>query len=349
MQQNNDTHDNLCIRMLQAAVSPGWPRRIPAILLMLWVAVHFAPQRTVREILAAIILAGCIANLGRIGTHLRGGYLLLRPAKIRASEKPSVRQHLSALVIADVSLTLTGIAGAIVLMIQPEAPLLWHIGFGSLLCLAFYSVALATVERADELGLERGTEIVRKSRLGGWLFKIARKGTRFPPARWLLDLFDNPTPEDEPSTLALVIAAVLLFAPVATASVELGAAGEKQAISAFTKEDDDSGGSSATEEKSEQTPANESGSQPKAPPTEPIKDSTGYRVVENLHLIIGKTKTADPGTEIPLGPEDLPLVVAAVPLIARLYRLTPAGAKSESSVYILTRRDTTLFFKVTGK
>jgi hypothetical protein len=236
--EKNDTADSLCTRLWWALATPGWPRRTPAVLLVLWAAFHLLPDRGAHTGLAAVALAGCLANLGRIGTHLQGKYLLLRPAKIRASSKPEVRCHLNALVIANLALTLLGTAGAILLMAHPEAPLFLRVGPISLLCLAFYAIALGTVDRAGELGLDRGTEIVRKSRFGGWLFKIARKGTKFPPAGWLVDLFDDPTPSDEPSTLALVIAVVLLFAPTAGVTVELSKAGETQVLAAFAKSAD---------------------------------------------------------------------------------------------------------------
>jgi hypothetical protein len=312
---------------------------VPAILLALGLALHLSPESAMRPALAATVLAGCLANFGRIGTHLFGGYLLLQPSKIRASQKPSVQRHLSALVGADVALTSAGAAGAIMLMAHPTTPLLLRVAPVALLCLAFYAIALATVERADELGLDRGTEIVRKSRFGSWVFKIARKGTKFPPARWLIELFDNPTPSDEPSTLALVIAGVLLLAPLAAVSTELGPALEKQAIAAFTQEgqgDDDSGNA---QEKPQEQP----------PKTEPVKGWAVQSEVSDLQVLIGKTSATDPKTQIPLDSDDLPLVVAALPLIARWYEVTPAGAKGESSIYILTRKDTTLFFKVIGK
>jgi hypothetical protein len=349
VEENSNHRDSLCLRLWQAAVTPGWPRRVPAILLVLGLAVHLSPESAVRPGLAAVVLATCLANLGRIGTHLYGGYLLLRPSKIRASQKPSVRRHLSALVIANLTLTLTGMAGAIALMVQPEVPLLLRIGPAFLLCLAFYLVALATVERADELDLKRGTEIVRESRFGSWLFKIARKGTRFPPARWLVELFDNPTPLDEPSTLALVIAAVLLFAPLAAMSSELGAAAEKQAIAAFTTEDDSDEESTSADEEPQEKPSEESGSQLGPTENETIQASPVHSGLSDLHVIIGKTSTDNPQTQIPLSPADIPLVVAVLPLIARWYQLTPASAKDESSIYVLARKDTTLFFKVVGR
>jgi hypothetical protein len=348
VKKNNQVRDKLCTRLWQAAATPGWPRRISAILLVLGVTIHLLPESAVGPGLGAIVLVGCLANLGRIGTHLHGKYLSLRPSKIQASSKPEVRRHLSALVIANLTLTLMGIAGAIALILEPETPLLLRVLPVLILSLAFYLVALATVDRADELGLKRGTEIVRTSRFGGWLFKIARKGTKFPPARWLVELFDDPTPSDEPSTLALVIAAVLLFAPLATMSSELGAAVEKQAIAAFGAEDDNDEESADTEEAS-QGPSGENEPQQKPVETEPIKGSPALSPVGDLHVILGKTSTADPQTQIPLSPDDVPLVIAVLPLIARWYQVTPAGAKGESSIYILARKDTTLFFKVVGK
>jgi hypothetical protein len=312
---------------------------VSAILLVLGLALHLSPESAVRPAIAAIVLAGCLANLGRIGTHLTGGYLLLKPSKIRASRKPTVQRHLSGLVVANLALTSIGAAGAIMLMTHLETPLLLRVAPVALLCLAFYAIALATVERADELGLDRGTEIVRESRFGSWVFKIARKGTKFPPVRWLVELFDDPTPSDEPSTLALVIAAVLFFAPLAALASELGSALERQAIAALTDEkqgDDASGG----EEKKPQE-------QPRA--TKPVVGSAVRSEVSDLQVLIGKTSADHPRTRIPLSSEDLPLVLAALPLIARWYEVTPASAKGESSIYILTRKDTTLFFKVIGK
>ena len=312
---------------------------MPAIFLVLGLALHLSPESALQPALGAIVLAGCLANLGRIGTHLSGGYLLLRPSKIRASKKPSVQRHLSALVVADLTLTSMGVAGAVMLMVDRETPLLLRVVPVVLLCLAFYAIALGTVERADELTLERGTEIVRKSRFGSWVFKIARKGTKFPPARWLVELFDEPTPSDEPSTLALVIAAVLLFAPLAAVSTEFGAALEKQAIAAFAEKEQGDAGPGNVEKKPQEQP----------PEAQPVKGPTIRSEVSHMQVLIGKTSATDPKTQIPLDSDDLPLVVAALPLIARWYEVTPAGAKGESSIYILTRKDTTLFFKVIGR
>jgi hypothetical protein len=358
MPPNDDTRNNLFSRLFRAAIAPGWPRGAPAILLLVGAVIHFTPQSGVRSTLAAVVLAGCLANLARIGTHLRGGYLWLRPGKIRASEKPAVRKHLSALTIADLMLTLIGIAWSIVLIDHPEVHLLWRVLPACILSLALYVVALATVDRADELELDRGTEIVLDSDFGSWLFETGRKGTKFPPIRWLVELFDEPTPEDEPSTLVLLIALVLLLAPVTTLGIELTAAMKKQAVAAWSKldpggEEQDGKGEeqSAADQPTDPKPQAEPATRPRPEP-EPmtIRDLSEPGTVRSFDVTIRKTLTSDPGTPVPIVGEDVPYLLVILPLMVRWRQVIEArGGTPKSSLCFTVGSKTTFCLTVIDK
>jgi len=371
MRERKDSRDNLCSRVFGAVVTPGGARRFSATFLILWLAAHLLPASTVRPALGFVVVAACVANLGRIGTHLYGGYLWLRREKIEASPKPTVRRQLTALVIANLALTLLGLADGIWLMANPEAALLWRMVPPSLLCLAFYAVALATVDRADALDLDRGTEIVRKSPFGQWLFKIGKRGTRFKPVKWLVDLFDNPTPEGESSTLAILIAAAILLAPLATGAIELSTSAKKEAIAAFetlrggeepaegTSElsDDESGVDGDKSEEAPQpsiedaipspAPGAEAG---KERPKLPVRELDGPAAAA-FDVVVGKGSTDDPGRAIPVSRSDLPYILAVLPMILRLQRWVEAqgGTLAYNSIYVTTDVGTTLFFRLVEK
>jgi hypothetical protein len=184
-------------------------------------AAAISPER-VSLGLAIIVLTACFANAARIVIQLLGDEYFVRDrAKIAVSIDPKARKHLNALVLGNIALTLVGVTGGVMLIAHPNAPLLCRVLPVGAFCAAFFALTLAIVERASVLEVKRGTEIVRKSDSGSWLFKITRTGKRFRPVKLFLDAFDRPTPENEPSQLALIVATALLFAPITAVDAEM--------------------------------------------------------------------------------------------------------------------------------
>src|SRR5262245_58736908 len=146
---------NNCVNLvgrLREAAGLSSARRFAIALLGVGVTAHFLPTSTVRPGLAFFLLLACLANAGRIPIHIwPGKYLVLRPAKIPADAKPTVRKQLNALVVANIGLVVAGLTGSIVLLAHPAAPLAWFVVPAFAYCLVFYLLALATVDRAREL------------------------------------------------------------------------------------------------------------------------------------------------------------------------------------------------------
>lgn len=345
MPGREDNHAPLLIGRLRRAVGLcGGTGQFSAVLFAVGVTASFLTIQTAWLTLAIVVLSACLANVGRIAIHLLlGGYLWLSPAKIRASEKPAVRRHLSSLVVANIALTLLGLAGGIALIAHPDAPLLWRVVPVGVLSLAFYLVALATVERADELDLKRGTELVRKSGFGGWLFKIGRNGTGFRPVAWLVDLFDKPTPLKEPSTLAVLIAVGLLFVPVATVEIKLSFSAKEAIKTALVgDEEKDRDGKVNGGEKPQQAKP--------APITVPIYGGFGMEAADHLRVVVTKTDPSHPDNPIPLSQSDMPYVLAALPVILRLRQRAEASGDTWGGGTIhVTLTGKTLSYKVVGQ
>lgn len=306
---------------------------------------HFLPERTVEPTIAIAVLVACGLNLARIAIQVfAGDYLWLRPSKIQADAKARVRKQLSALVLLGTVLTLLGAAWGVVVLSRPDAALAWRVAPPFALCFSLYLVALATVDRAGELNLKRGTEIFRESNFGGWLFKIGRSGDDFRPVKWLLDLFDTPTSTDRPSTLSLVIAVVLLTAPLATLAVEAGHSAKSEVISTLehwtrgAEKGSGTGGGGEEEEEGE-APSAASG-QEQGSGNAPVVAVPSTGPIPSLNIVIGKTDSSDPGTQVPLNRSDVPYLLAALPFIVRLRQIADlsAGTLGDDPIYVLITR-----------
>ena len=184
----------------------------------------------------AVVLASFgVFALARSLIQAGNGYVTPRPAKKHADlAKRTLARQLNALLGATLILVLAWIGGAAALFAYPNAPVLCKFGPTLALCALFIVSVLATLDRALEAGLARGTEIVSESKTGKRLFKMGRSGQAFLPVKWLLDWLDNPTPPDLPSALALSLAAVLMIAPVAELEAHAARTFKQRAKEAFS-------------------------------------------------------------------------------------------------------------------
>ena len=328
MRGNEDNHDQISIGRIRRAVGLcGGTGNFSVALFAAGIAGSLLTIQGAFQALSIVLLSACVVNFNRIAIHVfLCDYLWLRPRKIAADPKATARRHLSALVLADIVLTLIGAAGAVMLIENPQVSLAWRILPTATLSLAIYAVSLATADRVGLLNLQSGTKRVRDSSFGGFLYKIGHRGTRFPPVKFLINLFDDPAPPLEPSTLAVLIAATLLFFSVATVEIKLSFTARESVKTLFDR-------------KEEKTHKDEGEAPGEAPGPGPNTVAIGGSEIElpgDVHIVVSKVDPKHPEKHLPLARSDLPFIFAALSVIMRLRQLTWPGGKREGDTVHVT-------------
>jgi hypothetical protein len=148
---------------------------------------------------------------GRIPVHLSGGYWSWRPWR---TKWPARAWQLNALIVASAGLVSVWIGSAIFIWIEPRVVVQCLVSF--YLYVAAVVVSGAVVNAARDLGLERGSEIVKRWRWIVFLRASLSPAKRAPFIAALDErVFERQGPPSDVSSFAILTAVVLLAVAVA--------------------------------------------------------------------------------------------------------------------------------------
>lgn len=216
------------------------------------VLVATVEQQTLVRTLASWLLALCLVAMGRTAIQVfLGGYICWRPGRISDDAVRHARTRLNLNVALNTAVVALGIVGAAALWMNPDAPFLCKLLPEFALSLALFVTAASTAAWVGPSGLDTGTTIVERTRLGGWLrrlgeleYDLGSDGPTFAPLRPVYEFFKESRGNGRASALALAVSLLILAAPVAETTAQVHRKG-KEAVEGFfgpgEKEEDSSG------------------------------------------------------------------------------------------------------------